>query len=583
VKAQLLRFSRVVVHILNGLRYASRTALLLCCALAVLPISTLGQETNSTAVPQTQYAAATPSGDAAAPESLDKVIDRVVEGQHLFIAEMRQFHPLVETYIQNLQRRKHADAEPVSDEYFLGRLKLTDRLNDRTLLGQTDLSHRVLSKLPALYRLEFLPLGFAQMALLDDDFQRKDYTFRFLGRGYVGEIRCLVLDVAPKKDSGTGRFLGRIWVEDQDYNIVRFEGTYTPRPRFGYYVHFDSWRQNLQPGIWLPSYIYSEELPLRHGLDRKLRLKAQTRLWAYEPDQLKRIQEFTRITVESSEVTDQAEAPRESAPVEGQRQWESEAEENAIEQLEKVGLMAPPGDAEKVPEIVVHNLLASNGLRIEPEVRIRVLLISPLQSFTIGHTIVVSRGLLDVVPDEASLAVILAHELGHIALGHNLDTKFAFNDRMFFPDEDTFQRLNFLHSAKDEDAADKKALALLANSPYKDDLTNARSFLQAVRTCAPQLKSLIRPHLGESIANLQLPAATSDETGNHRETAVATLSLGTRIKLNPWSNRIESMDGKAVASSGERIAPFELTPSPPDLTWYTGSVSAKVAAKVQDH
>ncbi len=67
-----------------------------------------------------------------------------------------------------------------------------------------------------------------------------------------------------------------------------------------------------------------------------------------------------------------------------------------------------------------------------------MLLTTPLESFTIGHTIVVSRGLLDVLPDEASLAMVLARELGHIALGHQLDTRLAFNDRMFFADEDTF-------------------------------------------------------------------------------------------------------------------------------------------------
>ncbi len=76
--------------------------------------------------------------------------------------------------------------------------------------------------------------------------------------------------------------------------------------------------------------------------------------------------------------------------------------------------------------------------------RTRVLLTSPLESFTIGHTIVVSRGLLDVLPDEASLAMVIWRmSLSHIALGHRLDTKLAFNDRMFFPDEQTFERMDF--------------------------------------------------------------------------------------------------------------------------------------------
>src|ERR1035438_1284810 len=103
--------------------------------------------------------------------------------------------------------------------------------------------------------------------------------------------------------------------------------------------------------------------------------------------------------------------------------------------------MAPDGDVDQVMQTVVNNLIISNNLTIQPEVRTRVLLTTPLESFTIGHTIVLSRGLVDVLPDEASLAMVLAHELAHIALGHALDTKFAFNDRMFFPDPQTFERL----------------------------------------------------------------------------------------------------------------------------------------------
>ncbi len=553
-------------------------------ALASLTISTLGQQISSPPAPQAHDSAAAGAAEVSAPESLDKVIDRVVEHQHLFMAEMRQFHPLVETYIQNLRPRKHADAEPVSDQYFLGRLELPDRTKDQSLLEQPERSRRMLSRLPALYKLQLLPLGFDQMALLDDDFQRKYYTFTFVRREFLGEIRCLVLDVKPKRNSGKGKFLGRIWVEEQDYNIVRFEGTYTPRPRFGYYFHFDSWRLNLGPGLWFPAYIYSEETPLRHGLGQRLRLKAQTRLWGYEPDQLKQMQEFTRIVVESPAVTDRADAPRDSAPVDSVRQWEGEAEDNAIAQLEKIGLIAPEGEVDKVLQTVVNNLLVTNQLKIQPEVRTRVLLISPLESFTIGHTIVLSRGLLDVLPDEASLALILAHELGHITLGHTLDTKFAFSDRMFFPDQDTFERLNFMHNPKEEDAADKKASALLANSPYKNDLANAGLFLDAVRTNSPKLKNLIRAHLSDSVADgnyvgIPTPLNSAVATGERRTVRIAALPLGTRIKLNPWSNQIELLKTKAVVGApAAGIPAFELTPFFPYLTRSSSVDSGNVAS-----
>ena len=46
----------------------------------------------------------------------------------------------------------------------------------------------------------------------------------------------------------------------------------------------------------------------------------------------------------------------------------------------------------------------------------------------------------------------MAMELAHIAMGHHIDTRYAFNDRLLFPDEATFQRINMNHT--DHDNAD---------------------------------------------------------------------------------------------------------------------------------
>jgi len=104
--------------------------------------------------------------------------------------------------------------------------------------------------------------------------------------------------------------------------------------------------------------------------------------------------------------------------------------------------------------------------------------------------------------------------------------------------------MDFSRSASDEDAADKKALELLTNSPYKDKLANAGLFLKALQERAPQLKHLIRPHLGNSLANgksLRMSALlNSAPTLDVRKTdQIAALPLGGRIKLDPWSNHIE--------------------------------------------
>ena len=135
--------------------------------------------------------------------------------------------------------------------------------------------------------------------------------------------------------------------------------------------------------------------------------------------------------------------PRTQRPSRPSAQWERQAEINVIDRLQQIGLLAPEGEIDKVLQTVVNNMMVTNNLDIQPEIQCRVLMTTPLESFTIGHTIVVSRGMIDVLPDEAALAMILTHELAHIVLGHHLNTKLAFNDRMFFPDERTFERMDF--------------------------------------------------------------------------------------------------------------------------------------------
>ena len=67
-------------------------------------------------------------------------------------------------------------------------------------------------------------------------------------REFLGDVRTYVINVAPKKNAGSGRFMGRIWVEDRGFNIVRFNGTYSQAAPGQFYMHFDSWRVNCGPG-----------------------------------------------------------------------------------------------------------------------------------------------------------------------------------------------------------------------------------------------------------------------------------------------------------------------------------------------
>ena len=124
-----------------------------------------------------------------------------------------------------------------------------------------------------------------------------------------------------------------------------------------------------------------------------------------------------------------------------QREWQQQAEDNVIERLQNAGLLAPQGEVDKILMTVVNNIEVTNNIDLPRPVRTRVMLTSPLETFSVGNTIIVSRGLIDVLPDEACLAMVLSHELAHIVLGHNLGSRYAFNDRMLFSDESTYQNL----------------------------------------------------------------------------------------------------------------------------------------------
>ena len=517
------------------------------------------------------------------PPSFDQVIDLVVDRENRFVAQMQKLHPLVETYIQNMKPDPDLNAVPVNDEYFLGRMDLTDgQTKDVSFNTQANLFHRSLDRLTSIYSMKFLPLGFAQMVMLDTNFDRRDYDFKFVRREFLGEIRCLAIDVQPKPKSGPGKFLGRIWVEDQGYNIVRFNGTYSEASRFNFYLHFDSWRLNIRPGVWLPTYIYSEEADLKYRFGQKLKFKSQTRLWGYDTSAMDSNAEFSEIMVEATDqdVKDKSEVRQDPSPTESQREWERQAERNITDRLQKIGLLAPPGEVEKVLLTVVNNLEVTNNLDLQPEVNCRVLLTTPLESFTIGHTIVVSRGLLDVLPDEASLAMVLSHELSHVVLGHKLDTKMAFNDRLFFPDEKTFQTMEFTRNADDEQAADKKAVELLTNSPYKDKLAVPGLFLRMVQLRGPNLKQLIRSHLGNSLSEnggfrMEALAQSAPAIDFKKLDQIAALPLGGRIKIDAWTNKVALLKSKPVAlvSASEKM-PFEVTPFFPYLTRYTPEAAA---------
>src|SRR5271157_2335684 len=266
--------------------------------LALLTVTVMAVAQQPASAPQNpQPLAATQSGPAAVqpsqaqsnlapPTTMDQVVDRVVLREKDLIKFLSPRTPIVETYLQNLTQDPQLGPIPRDDRYFLGRMDLSDSIDRSDYLEgkgkdkDEGMEKHLLGGITNKFKIQYQPLGFSWMIFADrNDFDRQHYDFHYARREFLGDVRCLVFDLTPRKDAGRGRFLGRIWVEDQDFNIVRLNGTYARPSRNNYYFHMDSWRLNLVPGYWVPAYIYSEEGDFTAGAKNKIAFKAQTRMW----------------------------------------------------------------------------------------------------------------------------------------------------------------------------------------------------------------------------------------------------------------------------------------------------------------
>ena len=539
---------------------------------AAAPSST--PSTTPDPAPNSASSTTTPSpavqqAPASAPKTIDEIVDRITEREHALINFLHDRTPLIETYLQNLKGDLKFGVVPTGDHYFLGRLDLSGGFERRDYLH---MQQSLLGGLTKPFRIHYEPIGFSWMIFADrQNFDRNHYDFHYLRREFLGDVRCVVFDVTPKPGTGNGLFEGRIWAEDENYNIVRLNGSFV-HPKGGYYFHMDTWRLNLTPGYWLPTYIFSEEGDMGANLRDKLAFRAQTRLWGYNLFRDNHEEELTELKVDA--VRDNSAVAQDASPIEAERQWAQMAEDNVIDRLQASGLVAPPGEVDKVLQTVANNILVTNNIDLPRPLRARVMLTAPLETFSVGNTIVVSRGLIDTLPDEASLAAIIAHELGHIVLGHNVGEKYAFTDRLLFSDESVYQNFGFRHNADEEAAADQKAVELLGKSPYGQKLASPGLYLKELQSRANVLPGLLTAHLGNSLRNnkgqitrLTTLMTSAPEIDDSKLDQIAALPLGGRIRLDPWTDRVEMLKTTPVAILSVRDKkPFGLTPFFPHLT-----------------
>jgi hypothetical protein len=530
------------------------------------------------------------------------LVQRAVAQEKVLIKAIQQRTPLVETYIQDTRPDLKLYEVPVNDTYMLSRVDFgkgffdkayeTRETKQKGFFKNSMGSILGLSKALGLdTKFTYNPLGFTEMMFLDPSgFDQQHYVFSYVRREFLGTVRTWVFDVHPKV-SGQGRFYGRVWIEDQDGTIVRFNGTFTPptnEDSSKYYFHFDSWRMNVQPGIWLPVAVYVEESQRSAG-EKSIGLKAQTHFWGYSLKLPTRDSENVSVKVDDAE--DKSDDSQDMSPLQAQREWVMQAENNVLDRLTEAGLVAPAtqgGYEQTVLEQIVTNLEVPNNLAPTSPIRCRVMLMDTVEATTVGNTILISKGLIDSMPNEPTIASVVAFELAHIVMGHHIDTRYAFNDRLLFPDEATFRRIDMYHTEHDNEDAQKQAMVYLQASMYKDQLPVAGLYWEQLADRGKVLHALNTPKLGDSLLRAdgtpwmlalahQAPKINWDDL-----TQSPALPLGSWLKTDPWDDRVHMLNAKRYAPMNPRDKmPLEVTPVYFKLQRYNDANSAPVTGANQ--
>ena len=473
-----------------------------------------------------------------------QLLDKIIKRERAVTEDLQALHPLVETYIQNF-KMQDGRYLPMRDHYFLsiadfhGQLRAV-RFMPRGLTLSRNLEEHLDAVVPN--SLEFEPSGFVAMAYPDQStFDLHHYRFELVKEELLDGLPCLVLDVYPVPMRKLGLFEGRIWVEKQKLTIVRFKGIFLGSNFSSKYFHFDSWRTQVAPDLWIPSVIYSGEMNLPCcGIGRlnwsKLHFKAQTRFWGYNIQQGSSAEILTRVVLQdSSEMRDESSDSPDRQPIEQQKAWDLQAEDNVTEQLERTGLLAPRGEVDERLEAIVRSFESENHPAPLPEVRCRVMLTSKLESAIVGHTVILSVGLLDVLPDESTLAAVLAHGVAVAALQDSRVREFAFADNLHFPVQNTDRNLRFTHSERQREIASALAAEWLEHSPYRGAENSLAVFTAGMLRERIPMSNLLDPSFGDGA----ITSVNIEKKPNKRAfLATSGQTLGSRLLINPWNDEV---------------------------------------------
>jgi hypothetical protein len=140
------------------------------------------------------------------------------------------------------------------------------------------------------------------MVLTSDEIGQ--YNVLYAGQQQEDELHCYVFDVAPKQVEKNKRyFQGRIWVDDQDFQIVKTYGQMVPETRANkkgkgqenLFPKFTTWREQVDGKYWFPTFTRADDT--LHFLTQDVKIRETVKYANY-----KRFGSNVKITYQGKEI-----------------------------------------------------------------------------------------------------------------------------------------------------------------------------------------------------------------------------------------------------------------------------------------
>ena len=417
----------------------------------------------------------------------DEVKQSIFEQEHKLLKTLGHSSLLMETYAQSLGFHGDRDMDKTRDRnreglledlYYLADVDFSgvpvDRPRLRLIFGNQWRQQYVKGNNDLLERL--IPEGQLYM-FFPDMLQFEDETYKLIyrHRATVNGTECFEFSVIPRPGAGGSRFSGSIWVETSSLAIVRVNGEvvskqpWYKRPFSGRFFHFDSFRERDARGNWVPSVTYFDDRRtfLTDG-DLRNDYRGYSLLWRRSvPGNVQSVSD-SRLGGDAARV---------------------------LEQLERDGVLAKVGPEEQNLNAIV--LQIKEAASIRETIQCRILVTTPVEMFPVGSTIVVSRGLLNLVPNKSVLAVFLARSMAAIM---QADPRPVLPHSMFeFAKTRDFPGLGITTTPTRDAAIEKQALLLLQGSGFESGIRETVEFLGGLQKGSKRFHNLLQPRFGLGI------------------------------------------------------------------------------------